>query len=65
MHWGSEQHGGYRGWLQVLDRSPGTEVRLHITVPDDRLGSSPDVAAAEIRRGMEEAFDRLADLIGG
>jgi len=30
---------------------------------DDRLGPTAD-AAAEIRRGMEEAFDRLAGLIG-
>jgi uncharacterized protein YndB with AHSA1/START domain len=64
LHWGAEQGRGYRGWLQVLDRSPGSEVRLHIAVPDDRLSSSPDAAAAEIRRGMEEAFDRLAGLIG-
>ena len=63
LHWGAEQDRGYRGWLRVLDRSPGSEVRLHIAVPDDRLGPSPDAAAAEIRRGMEEAFDRLASLI--
>jgi hypothetical protein len=48
----------------VLDRSPGSEVRLHIAVPDDRLGLSPDTAAAEIRRGIEDAFDRLAGLSG-
>ena len=38
--------------------------REFIAVPDDRLGPSPDAATAEIRRGMEEAFDRLAGLIG-
>jgi hypothetical protein len=27
------------------------------------LGPSADAAATEIRRGMEEAFDRLASLI--
>ena len=64
LHWGAEQDRGYRGWLRVLDRSPGSEVRLHIAVPDDRLGPSPDAATAEIRRGIEEAFDRLAGLIG-
>jgi hypothetical protein len=64
LHWGAEQDRGYRGWLRVLDRSPGSEVRLHIAVPDDRLGLSPDAATTEIRRGMEEAFDRLAGLIG-
>jgi Polyketide cyclase / dehydrase and lipid transport len=64
LRWGAEQGGGYRGWLRVLDRSPGSEVRLHVAVPDDRLGPSPDAAVAEIRRGVEEAFDRLAGLIG-
>jgi Polyketide cyclase / dehydrase and lipid transport len=64
LRWGAEQDRGYRGWLRVLDRPPGSEVRLHIAVPDDRLGPSPDAATAEIRRGMEEAFDRLAGLIG-
>jgi hypothetical protein len=64
LHWGAGQDRGYRGWLRVLDRSPGSEVRLHIAVPDDRLGPSPDAATAEIRRGMEEAFDRLAGLVG-
>jgi hypothetical protein len=34
-----------------------------VAIPDDRLGPSPDSAAAEIRRGMEETFDRLAALI--
>lgn len=62
MHWGAEQS-GYRGWLRVVSRPAGSEVRLHVAVPDDRLGPSPDAAAAEIRRGMEEAFDRLAGLI--
>jgi len=47
----------------VLDRAPGSEVRLHVAVPDGRLGPSPDAAAAEIRRGMEEALGRLEDLI--
>ena len=62
LHWGAEGDSGYRGWLRVAERPSGSEVRLHVAVPDDRLGS-PDSAAAEIRRGMEEAFDRLAGLI--
>ncbi len=64
LHWGGAAEEGYRGWLQVVDRSPGSEARIHVAVPDDRLGPSADAAAAEIRRGMEEAFDRLAGLIG-
>jgi hypothetical protein len=62
LHWGAPADEGYSGWLQVVDRAPGSEVHLHVVVPDDRLGPSPDAAATEIRRGMEEAFDRLADL---
>jgi Polyketide cyclase / dehydrase and lipid transport len=64
LHWGATGEEGYRGWLQVADRPPGSEARIHVAVPDDRLGSSADAATAEIRRGMEEAFDRLAGLIG-
>jgi Polyketide cyclase / dehydrase and lipid transport len=64
LHWGAADGGGYRGWLQVADGSPGSQVRIHVAVPDDRLGPSPENAAVELRRGMEEAFDRLAGLIG-
>ena len=63
LRWGALTDGGYRGWLQVVDRPSGSEVHLHVVVPHDRVGPSPDAAATEIRRGMEEAFDRLADLI--
>jgi hypothetical protein len=63
LDWGAEGTYGYRGSLRVTERPSGSEVHLHVAVPDDRLGSSPDSAAAEIRRGMEEAFDRLAGLI--
>ena len=65
LHWGAAADEGYRGRLQVVDRPPGSEVRIHVAVPDDRLGPSAEAAAAEIRRGMEEAFDRLAGLAGG
>ena len=65
LHWGAAADEGYRGWLQVVDRPPGSEARIHVAVPDDRLGPSADAATAEIRRGMEEAFDRLAGLAGG
>jgi Polyketide cyclase / dehydrase and lipid transport len=63
LHWGAEGDDGYRGSLRVVARPPGSEVHLHVAVPDDRLGPSPDSAAAEIRRGIDEAFDRLAGLI--
>jgi hypothetical protein len=63
LHWGAEGDDGYRGSLRVTERPPGSEVHLHVAVPDDRLGQSPESATAEIRRGMEDAFDRLAGLI--
>jgi hypothetical protein len=63
LHWGAEGDDGYRGSLQVTERPPGSEVHPHVAVPDDRLGPSPESATAEIRRGMEDAFDRLAGLI--
>lgn len=63
VRWGAPAEEGYRGWLQVVDRPPGSEVHLRVVVPDDRLGPVLDAAAAEIRRGMEEAFDRLASLV--
>ena len=63
LDWGAEGDDRYRGSLRVTEQPPGSQVHLHVAVPDDRLGSAPDGAAAEIRRGMEEAFDRLARLI--
>ena len=63
LDWGTEGDDGYRGSLRVAERPSGSEVHLHLAVPDDRLGPSPDDAVTEIRRGMEEAFDRLAGLI--
>jgi hypothetical protein len=46
-----------------MARPFGSEVQLHVAVPDERLGPSLDRAAAEIRRGLDETFDRLAGLI--
>ena len=63
LYWGAAADEGYRGWLQVTDQPPGSEVRIHVVVPDDRLGQSADAATTEIRRGLEEAFDRLVGLV--
>jgi uncharacterized protein YndB with AHSA1/START domain len=63
LDWGAEGDDGYRGSLRITERPSGSEVHLHVAIPDDRLGPSPDRAADEIRRGMDEAFDRLASLI--
>jgi Polyketide cyclase / dehydrase and lipid transport len=63
LHWGAEGDDSYRGSLRVTEQPSGSEVHLHVTIPDDHLGPSPDSANAEIRRGIEETFDRLAGLI--
>jgi uncharacterized protein YndB with AHSA1/START domain len=63
LDWGAEGDRGYRGSLRVAERPTGSEVHLHVAIRDDRLGPSPDSAAAEIQRGIEETFDRLAELI--
>ena len=63
LDWGAEDDDGYRGSLRVTERPSGSEVSLHVAIPDDRLGPSPDSAAAEIRSGVEETFDRLAALL--
>jgi hypothetical protein len=63
LHWGAAEDEGYRGWLRVEDRPSGSEVHIHVTVPDGRLGPSPGAAVEEIQRGMEETFDRLASMI--
>jgi uncharacterized protein YndB with AHSA1/START domain len=62
LDWGAEDDTGYRGSLTVAARPSGSEATLHVAIPDDRLGLSPDHATAEIRRGIQEAFDRLAEL---
>jgi hypothetical protein len=62
LDWGTDRDVGYSGWLRVASRPPGSEVHLHVAVPDGHLGPSPGDAVAEIRRGIEEALDRLAAL---
>jgi Polyketide cyclase / dehydrase and lipid transport len=62
LEWGDDRDDGYRGWLRVASRPPDSEVHLHVAVPDGHLGPSPGDAIAEIRRGVEEALDRLATL---
>jgi hypothetical protein len=62
LEWGSGA--GYRGLLRVQDASSGSsEIQVSLSVPDERVASWPD-AEAEVRRGMEEAFDRLSTLLG-
>jgi uncharacterized protein YndB with AHSA1/START domain len=62
LHWGTSEDQGYRGWLRVVDQPPGSELHIHVAIPDERIGHSGG-AAEEIRQGMDEALNRLAALI--
>jgi hypothetical protein len=62
LDWSAQHVPGYAGLLQVLDRDGSAEVRIHLTIPDNKLPPSDEVIA-EIRRGTEEALDRLAVLV--
>jgi uncharacterized protein YndB with AHSA1/START domain len=64
LQWSGERHQGYAGWLEVVDLGEQAEVRVHLTVPDDRVGASVE-AVDEIRRGLDEAFETLGRLVGG
>jgi len=64
LDWGAPADEGYHGSLRVLSQPPGSEVQIHLAVPDNHLAGDPD-AVAEIRRGIEEALDRLAGLVAG
>jgi len=62
LDWSGERVQGYAGSLLVIDRDESAEVQIHLTIPDDKLPPSDEVIA-EIRRGTEEALDRLAMLV--
>lgn len=63
LEWGSESD-AYAGWLQVSDAAAGaSEVTLHLSF----LGDQPQTrgeGGEDVKRGIEEALDRLADLVG-
>ena len=64
LHWGGSGDDHYGGSLRVAAAPAGSELHMHVAIPDNRLPDSGD-AVAEIRRGMDEAFDRLDRLITG
>lgn len=61
LHWSAPHDEGYHGSLQVESRSPGSELHIHVTIPDGHVRTSGDVA--ELRQGLDETFDRLAGLL--
>jgi uncharacterized protein YndB with AHSA1/START domain len=62
LEWSAPAVPGYEGSLEVLGQGDASEVQLHLIIPDDRLPASDDVIA-EVRRGMDEALERLASLV--
>jgi uncharacterized protein YndB with AHSA1/START domain len=63
LHWGTPDDEGYHGSLHVESQPPGSELHIHVTVPDGHVPTSGDVA--ELREGLDETFDRLALLLPG
>jgi uncharacterized protein YndB with AHSA1/START domain len=61
LRWGTPEDEGYHGSLRVDSQSPGSELHIHVTVPDAHVPTSGDIA--ELRQGLDETFDRLARLL--
>ena len=62
LEWRGNSGDGYAGSLRIVDEPSGSsEVRVHVSVPEERVNAFPG-AEAEIKRGMEDALDRLSAL---
>jgi hypothetical protein len=60
LEWGSRDHPGYAGWLQIADGAGGTSrATLHLRVDDP---SAPD--EADLRKLVETSLDKLAEQVG-
>ena len=62
LEWSAPNVPGYGGSLVVLAQGNSSVVQLQLTLPHDVLPESEEVIA-EVRRGMDEALDRLARLV--
>ncbi len=63
VDWRGNSGDGYEGSLEIVSADAGTsEVRVHVNVPEARIATY-DNGEAEIRRGIENAFDRLSALV--
>jgi uncharacterized protein YndB with AHSA1/START domain len=61
LEWSAPEVPGYSGSLALTERGDATEVTLHLTIPDEDLPTTDEVVA-ELRRGMDEALERLGSL---
>jgi uncharacterized protein YndB with AHSA1/START domain len=61
IEWGSEGP-DYAGWAQVYHSGAGaSEVNLHLSFFGDQPQAHEGAEAEEMRKGMREALDRLAE----
>lgn len=62
VEWGTPSRGGepgaYAGWVQVEDRTGGSEVVVHLSFFE---GNGP----RDVERGLTQALEALADLVEG
>ena len=64
MEWGSEGP-DYAGWAQVYHSGAGSsEVNLHLSFFGDQPQAHEGADAEQMRQGMREALDRLAEEVG-
>jgi hypothetical protein len=65
LEWGVRGRGDYTGWLQVMaadgDRS---SVVLHLSFHGDHPQNHGGAAAEEVTTQLDDALDRLAELVG-
>ncbi|MEU3825077.1 SRPBCC family protein [Streptomyces sp. SID486] len=60
MEWGTREHGGYTGWLQVAGIGSGTsEVTVHLSFFDD----SHDPGEQAVRDALDGSLRRLEDQV--
>lgn len=66
LEWGLRGRADYTGWLQVMaadgDRS---SVVLHLSFHGDQPQNHGGAAAEEVGARLDDALDRLADLVSG
>lgn len=64
IEWGS--HGpDYAGWAQIYHSGAGaSEVNLHLSFLGDQPQAHGGKAAEQMRQGMRESLDRLAEEVG-
>lgn len=64
MEWGRRGTADYTGWLQVAHSDPGrSSVTLHLSFLGDQPETHNGDAAADIQSQLDDALDRLADLV--